>query len=180
MSDSFSYQVRKNYKGYKPLNLAVIDVLIPGMGMFEHRNYYWGAGYVGAKLAGAALIFIAARNSAFWHSASNSANSFQKTQSDVAFLKNPKSSEEALSNQELEAGRKPRLLLAHAAENKADSASLLLNYAILLEVGIFALSFFHTYYVTDKLRQKAEPFYEVVPDRRTAQVIYNAGYNFRF
>ena len=155
MSDSFSYQVRKNYKGYKPLNLALMDVLIPGMGMFEHRNYYWGAGYVGAKLAGAALIFIAARNSAFWHSAFNSANSFQKTQS-----------EEALSNQEL--------------ENKADSASLLLNYAILLEVGIFALSFFHTYYVTDKLRQKAEPFYEVVPDRRTTQVIYNAGYNFRF
>lgn len=166
MPDSFSYQVRKNYRGYKPLNLAVMDVLIPGMGMFEHRNYYWGAGYVGAKLAGAALIFIAARNSAFWRSASNSANSFQKTQSDVGFFKNPKSSEEALSNQEL--------------ENKADSASLLLNYAILLEVGIFALSFFHTYYVTDKLRQKAEPFYEVVPDRRTAQVIYNAGYNFRF
>ena len=155
MSDSFSYQVRKNYKGYKPLNLAVMDVLIPGVGMFEHRNYYWGAGYVGAKLAGAALIFIAARNRAFWHSVSNSTNSFQKTQS-----------AKALSNQEL--------------ENKADSASLLLNYAILLEVGIFALSFFHTYYVTDKLRQKAEPFYEVVPDRRTTQVIYNAGYNFRF
>ena len=155
MSDSFSYQVRKNYKGYKPLNLAVMDVLIPGMGMFEHRNYYWGAGYVGGKLAGAALIFIAARNSAFWRSVSNSANSFQKTQS-----------EEALSNQEL--------------ENKADTASLLLNYAILFEVGIFALSFFHTYYVTDKLRQKAEPFYEVVSDRRTTQVIYNAGYNFRF
>ena len=156
MSDSFSYQVRKNYKGYEPLNLAVMDVLIPGVGMFEHRNYYWGAGYVGAKLAGAALIFTAARNSAFWRSASNSANSF----------KNPKNSKEVLSRQEL--------------ENKADSASLLLNYTILLEVGIFALSFFHTYYVTDKLRQKAEPFYEVVPDRRTTQVIYNAGYNFRF
>ena len=156
MSDSFSYQVRKNYKGYKPLNLAAIDVLVPGMGMFEHRNYYWGAGYVGAKLAGAALIFTAARNSAFWRSVSNSANSF----------KNPKNSKEVLSRQEL--------------ENKADSASLLLNYAILLEVGIFALSFFHTYYVTDKLRQKAEPFYEVVPGRRTTQVTYSAGYNFRF
>lgn len=166
MSDSFSYQVRKNYRGYKPLNLAVIDALIPGMGMFEHRNYYWGAGYVSAKLAGAALVFIAARNSAFWRSVSNSANSFQKTQSDAVFFKNPKNSEKALSNQEL--------------ENKVDSASLLLNYAILLEVGIFALSFFHTYYVTDKLRKKAEPFYEVVPDRRTTQVIYNAGYNFRF
>ena len=177
MPDRFSYQVRKNYRGYKPLNLAVMDVLIPGMGMFEHRNYYWSAGYVAAKLAGAALIFIAARNRAFWRSASNSANSFQKTQSDAARAGRKR---RLLLAHAAWAGRKRRLLLAHAARNKADSASLLLNYAILLEVGIFALSFFHTYYVTDKLRQKAEPFYEVVPDRRTAQVIYNAGYNFRF
>ena len=166
MSDSIGYQPKQRYSGYKPLNLAAMDVLVPGMGMVEHQKYYWAAGYIGAKLAGAALIFIAARNSAYWRSVSNSANSFQASQSDVVFFKNPKNADEALSAQQL--------------QNKADSAALLLNYSILLEVGIFALSFFHTYYITDRKQQKAEPFYEVIPDRRTGQMLYNAGYNFRF
>ena len=149
-----------------PVNVLMLDLAIPGYGMFVHNKPFWGLSYTGLKLAGAFLIYAAIRNHNYWASVAASANSYQNSQPGFVYFKDPTDSSKALSALDI--------------QNKADSSFLFIIYAVAFELTVFTISGWHSYSTALEEKKSNGPFYRMSYQQASQNNQYMAGWQQSF
>ena len=130
-------------EGDEPWRILLLDVLVPGYGMFYMEKYYWAASYALGKVVGALLIYFSVDRYLFWKP-----------------LKDQFVSPANLASGELFNVSGSNGLTARDILNRTDTSIILIMLSVTFEVLITGVSFWHTMF-EHSLRSKEGAYYKM-------------------
>lgn len=133
-----------------PLQLAAIDFLLPGYGMYRHNESGYAALYFSTNLVNLGLIYVAYRNWQFYESAYVAAELRQRSEPDPLQFADPTGGSDYLSLQDI--------------KNRAERGQLFFAMSVVANVALRFLSASHTWYLADEMKRRSGPRYEMFPD----------------
>ena len=146
--------------------LAILDFLIPGYGMYASGKYYWGSGYALGKLIGALFIYFSVDRYLFWrpfaNEVSNQTSFSVPTQFDVPGV-GQQTARQILTN--------------------ADVSLILVMFSVTFEIIVSGVSILHT--LSDHKNQYKQGAYykidfEVDEETKLNRADVKLGYQFIF
>ncbi|AFM11028.1 hypothetical protein [Turneriella parva] len=133
-----------------PLQMAAIDFLLPGYGMYRHNETGYAALYFSSNLVNLGLIYVAYRNWQFYESAYVAAELRQRSEPDPLQFADPAGGSDYLSLQDI--------------KNRAERGQLFFAVSIVTNVALRFLSATHTWSLADAAKRRSGPRYEMFPD----------------
>lgn len=133
-----------------PLQLAAIDFLLPGYGMYRQNETGYAAAYFTTNLVNLGLIYVAYRNWQFYESAFRAAQIRQSTEPDPLQFSDPTGGSDYLTLQDI--------------KNRAERGQLFFAVTIVANVALRFLSAGHTWSLADETKRRSGPRYEFYPD----------------
>ncbi len=133
-----------------PLQLAAIDFLLPGYGMYRQNETGYAAAYFATNLVNLGLMYVAYRNWQFYESAFRAAELRQSTEPDPLQFADPSGGTDYLTLQDI--------------KNRAERGQLFFAVSVVANVALRFLSAGHTWSMADETKRRAGPRYEFYPD----------------
>ena len=132
-----------NREADDPWQILLLDVLIPGYGMFYLEKYPWAAGYALGKIIGALLIYFSVDRYLFWKPLKDEFVSPANLASGESFNVSGSNS-----------------LTARDILNRTDTSIVLIMLSVTFEVLVMGVSFWHTIFEYS-LRSKEGAYYKI-------------------
>ncbi|MDH5717537.1 MAG: hypothetical protein OEZ22_07845 [Spirochaetia bacterium] len=150
-----------------PINMALLDSLIPGYGLISLGETSWGLSYMGIKLMGAGFIYFSYYDYLYKNSVYKAAKIRQADEPGILYFKYPKNRKKLYSVNDL--------------RNSSESAFLLFLFSSLFETITYAVNFYHTYVTAEQKQRLSGPYYKLkITEMKTSYLKKSDNLNARY